>query len=248
MLKSINKNSANGRKCAIKPKSEPKPQNVNEPDSSKTASVNLATDMIKNTILISIGDKKTQTLVDSGASISCASKSFLSKTNIKIDRFAPSDISAIVGVGNTTHSVLGTLELPFKISGITISHKFYILEQLNHAIILGQEFMEKFKAKLDFDSKLFSILDDTVVASLITTEKGLARISAQTLLEPGHMSTVKVKISRRKNNETVLLEPLPNLQKLEIAGAKCLVKIQKQRALINMINPTNKTIELTRGP
>ena len=62
--------------------------------------VNVATSLDRNTILLEINGKKIQTLVDSGASVSCIQTEIFDKIN-KDDCFEirPSNIARIVGVG-----------------------------------------------------------------------------------------------------------------------------------------------------
>ncbi|MEW8546932.1 MAG: hypothetical protein AB2693_25745, partial [Candidatus Thiodiazotropha sp.] len=49
---------------------------------------------------------------------------------------------------------------------------------------------------------------------------------------------------RRQPNETVLLEPAPSLLKSQLAGAKCLVSLHKNKATFRLMNPTEQNINL----
>ena len=93
---------------------------------SAKMSVNVVSSMQENTILITVGGKKTRCLVDRGAQISIASLEFLKKTNINASSLKCADIHEIVGVGNDQYKVLGILEIPITISGIRIHYNFYI--------------------------------------------------------------------------------------------------------------------------
>ena len=55
---------------------------------------------------------------------------------------------------------------------------------------------------------------------------------------------IMVKLSRRKDGEEVLLEPVPELAKLHLAAARCLVKVTNGKAVLRLSNPTNQAIEL----
>ena len=78
--------------------------------------------MTGNTILLEINGKKIQTLVDSGASVSCFRKEIFDKIN-KDDRFEIrlSNIARIVGVGGERHHVLGETKITLKISGLKLN-------------------------------------------------------------------------------------------------------------------------------
>ena len=59
--------------------------------------------MQENTILVSIGGKKTCGLIDTGAQIFIVSLEILKKTDIYISSLKPAGINEIVGVGNEHH-------------------------------------------------------------------------------------------------------------------------------------------------
>ena len=106
--------------------------------------VNVVSPLQENTILVSVGGKRTRGLVDTRAQISIASLEFLKKTCIDVSFLKPADIHDVVGVGNEYHKVISTLHIPISFSGVKITYKFYILEQLPHAVILGMDFLKHF--------------------------------------------------------------------------------------------------------
>ena len=68
--------------------------------------------MTKNTVNISVNNRKTNALCDTGASVSCISKLFFEKAfPINKPSINPCHIQSIVGVGGTHHSVLGAIEI-----------------------------------------------------------------------------------------------------------------------------------------
>ena len=109
-------------------------------------SVKLVSSLQENTILVTIGDKKTPCLVDTGATISFASLTYLKKTGINCTHLKPANIKYITGVGNETHAILGKLEIPITISGITISFEFFIHQNLIHPFILGMDILKFIKS------------------------------------------------------------------------------------------------------
>lgn len=230
-----------GSQSATDSEQQPMKMNVETNENIKK-SVNVISSMQENTILISVGGKKARCLVDTGAQISIASLDFLRKTNLKISSLKSADIHEIVGVGNEHHRVLGILEIPISISGIKIHYKFYILEQLRHAVILGMDFLEHHKVQIDLDTKTVYIQEKLVAACYVKSKEGLARTDKGVTIPAGSEVDIQLRISRRKPGETVLLEPLPSLNLRNVAGAKCLVQIKKGRAPIRLLNPTNKDI------
>ena len=53
-----------------------------------------------------------------------------------------------------------------------------------------------------------------------------------------------VKVSRRKNGDEVLLEPWHSLTTEHITAAKCLVKVTDGKAVLRLINPTNRNVKI----
>ena len=206
--------------------------------------VNVVSPLQENTILVSVGGKRTRGLVDTGAQISIASLEFLKKTCIDVSSLKPADIHDVVGVGNEHRKVLGTLHIPISISGVKISYKFYILEQLRHAVILGMDFLEHHKVQIDLDRKTVYIQDKLVSACYVRSKEGLARTDKGVTIPAGSEVNVQLRVSRRKTGEIVLLEPLPSLYSHNLAGAKCLVQVRRGRAPIRLINSTDADIHI----
>ena len=209
-----------------------------------TASVSLVAPFHKNTILVSVEGRKTQALVDTGASISCVSLAFLRKTKLKDAVLHGCALQHITGVGGEQHRVLGQIEIPILVSGAKISFKFYVLDKLHHSLILGIDFLEYHKVKIDLDSGYVFIKEDVVCASLVRTKSGLARVYKPTTVPAGCEVEISVRVSRRKSDDVLLLEPVPYLQHKGVAGARCLVRVHKGKAILRVLNPTDTDIML----
>lgn len=219
--------------------------NQNLSQNSSSAQVNLITPMHKNTVQVMVNSTKTNALCDTGASISCVSKPFLNKALPSLSVLKPSPIKSIVGVGGEQHSVAGMFDLKINFDGLSVDFSFHVVESLHHTLILGIDFMEFHKVKLDIANKTMSIhsLHDTKVFSLLTNT-GYARTSAPINLEPKCEVNLGIKISRCQNGDQVLIEPVPWLSKFQTQGAKCLVSVKKGKAVMRIMNPTEKVIAL----
>ena len=211
---------------------------------SDKPSVSLVSSLQENTILVTIGDKKTRCLVDTGATISCASLAYLEKTGINCAHLKPADIEYITGVGNETHSVLGKLEIPLNISGIKISFDFFILQSLTHPVILGMDFLKFHRVQIDLDKRTVYIHDKLVSACFLKRKTGLARTGKCITIPAGSQMNIEVKVSRRKTGEVVLLEPIPNLESRHLAGAKCLVTVKRGKVPMSILNLTESDINI----
>lgn len=200
--------------------------------------------MIKNTVVVNVNGTRTNALCDTGASVSCISQAFLERAFPKNKpHFETSTIKTIVGVGGTHHAVNGLISLDICFGTVKLSSKFYVVKDLHHSLIFGIDFMEKHRVTLDIPSKKFIIQDFLKVCSL-TTETGLARTIRSVGIDPHSEVNVPVKISKTKSGTQVLLEPLESLSRQNILGAKCLVTVTKGRAVLRVINPTDKPVYL----
>lgn len=68
-------------------------------DKTKSAEINLAENLVKNTVAIYVSGVKTNALVDTGASISVISTAFLSKTTFENSVLQKPDYHFVNGVG-----------------------------------------------------------------------------------------------------------------------------------------------------
>ena len=200
--------------------------------------------MSKNIVSVTVNGRKTNALRDTGASISCISKTFFDKGfNDVYTKCTKSNISTIVGVGGTQHAVQSETNVDICFGSLTLNAKFYVIEDLHHSIILGIDFMEKHRVTLDISANKFIIEGSTKVCT-ITTYAGVARTVRSTAIDQQSEVTVPVKISRVQSGTEVLLEPLSSLPNKNIIGAKSLVVVRNHKAVMRVLNPTNKTVNL----
>lgn len=209
--------------------------------------MSVATSLTRNTIFIEIFGKRHQALVDSGASISCLSKSLYARLVARHQiNISSSKLSNVVGVGGERHTVLGDVKLKLNISGLQIDQTFAVIDSLHHDIILGLDFMTSNHVKIDFQQRCLSVGDDTVVVALACDSKlGYARPVKRFTISAQSETVVPVKVSGGYKNETVLLEPSEDLHALMLAGARCLVTTKGHKAALTIMNPTEKDITLS---
>ena len=219
-------------------------ESTSKPSSETPEPVCLVAPFHKNTILTTIGGKKTPALVDTGASISCLSKTFLDKTEYKDATLTPCALKEIIGVGGERHQVLGQTKIQLHIANVNISFPFYVLNTVHHSVILGMDFLKYHKVVIDLEAGTVFIRDSVVSASLIRTKAGYARAAKPTFVPAESEVEMSVKISKRHTNDIVLLEPAPTLQHLGLGGAKCLVKVNKSKAIFRVVNPSDQNINI----
>ena len=119
---------------------------------------------------------------------------------------------------------------------------FYVIEDLHHSIIIGLDLMETHNIILDIRAKQMHIHGPEVYVCQLRTCTAYARTRKPVVLKANSEVDIQVKIARVGNNKQVLLEPLSDLMKRNVMGARCLVKVQKGKAVLRLANPTDKNI------
>ena len=123
--------------------------------------------MTKNTVNVSVNDRKTSALCDTGASVSCISKQLFEKAlSLHQPNINPCHIKSIVGVGGTHHTVLGVIQIDVKFGTLGLTYSFYVTEDLHHSIILGHDLMETHSVTLGIRGKKMIIQDHIKVCDL----------------------------------------------------------------------------------
>ena len=81
-----------------------------------------------------IKQKSYIALLDTGADISCISADLAQNLiTQKVVKMQPSSLAMIRGVGGQTTRVLGSLDVPLKIAGLTIPQPFIVVDTLTHS-------------------------------------------------------------------------------------------------------------------
>ncbi|CAC5370038.1 Retrovirus-related Pol polyprotein from transposon 297 [Mytilus coruscus] len=204
--------------------------------------------MQKNASIIDIIGRKTHALIDTGAEITCCSIDFHSKLALS-DKLSKSDIPSIKGVSGHRLQVLGKVNRPISFKGAVFSYHVYVIDGLHHSFIIGCYFFHENKINIDFPRRVLQVPDKEnadipKVCMIQTTSTGLARTYYSVTISLFCEMNVGVKISKRNSGEIVLLEPVSNLEDYNLTSAKCLVKINKKRAVIRLMNPTNQEIHI----
>ncbi|KAK3095165.1 hypothetical protein FSP39_010953 [Pinctada imbricata] len=210
------------------------------------AEICLTQSLYLNKVTISIGNRKTHALVDTGASICVADKGFIDQTIYAGKVLKQPEHANIRGVTGNRLRVLGIIEIKFDIGGNTFTHPIHIIEGLGYSLVLGLDFMRAFNVLLDFQSNQMIFPDDhnTTTVSLIQYHNGLARTITNTIIPKRSEADILVRVSNTQNNVEVLLEPHPSLVDFHRMAARCLVRVNESKAIIRVLNPTHSDIKI----
>ncbi len=201
--------------------------------------------IVRNSISVKIGRCQTAALVDTGASLSVISKTTLIKAGFRLSQAQPSSLSHVSGVGGETHPVHGTISLSVRIGDMMCDHEFLILDKVQYAIILGQDFLQAKEAIIDYSSHRLSLHQGSIIVPITTLGSCLVKNISTVTIPPNTEMIIPVHIKQCKGKSTsLLLEPVSTLSTHNLAGAKCVVKTVKGKACFTVLNPTPERVIL----
>lgn len=103
-----------------------------------------------NSCSIRVGKYKIRALVDSGAEVSLINRRTFNLFKQKYQLKTNHNVS-LQSVGGNALNVDGYVELPFKIGGVLLKHRFYVVSNMNRRAILGRDWLEDNGVRLNFD-------------------------------------------------------------------------------------------------
>ena len=135
------------------------------------------------------------------------------------------------------------------LQGLRQDIECYVLDKLSQRFLLGNDFLLKTRAKMDFGSREISFYEDTVSLTLFDNNPSVPLIATlrRTVLPPKSESLVPVRLSRRLDNEVAIIEPLPMQDNQRYVLARTLVKPYRNRTFCRIANPTDHKIYINRN-
>ena len=161
---------------------------------------------------------------------------------------AQSDIPLISGVAGHITKVIGKVVLPIVIEEQNFSHPFYILDNMNHEVILGVDFLQEHKAMISFEANRLVFQDSTYVPLVC---KETARTTVRAVCNVSLPARTQTLLPVQCGNTSApygIIEPVPSLYSDEqLLGAKCVVQSIQGKTMYQVINPTDVDLEIRRN-
>ena len=167
------KPSNNGKLKQKTPKQIKSPVSTKESSKPNIFNINFSTQMNSNLLYVSVHDVPTRCLVDTGAMISCISKSLLQRIQQTFKDgqgpvLRPVPFAHAYGVGGEVLDVQGSVILDIRIEDKILSHKFHVFDRIHHSMILGMDFLTEKKCKLDLSTFTLSASEPNPVVCSLT--------------------------------------------------------------------------------
>lgn len=216
-------------------------------EQSEIPVVSLVAPLTKSVVKAKFGSYLTNSLIDTGASISCISENFL-KLAFPYEKVGISNFPHIKGVGGEIQIVLGSVMLDFFIEDTKFSQAFHVLPRLPSSVILGENFLQENDVVLDFSCNAMIISDSSsdkqyvnFIANSVQEICGLARTKEEICIPPNSEIQFKVRLPKMKNDSLVIIEPIESLTRHHgVAGGRSLSKVSNNAGIFRLLNPSQE--------
>ena len=181
--------------------------------------------------------------------MSACSQSFFDKIGVNPKCVKRPSIQLIRGAGGAVHKITAEAILEIQIEDLRIRHKFFVVPDLNHACILGFDFLTEYEVQISYENNTVTINDRQAQAKInLITNCNKARLTRAHFIPPGTIRTVQVQMPGRRLREgkIVMLSPSSQLAELQISLIECLVPSDKDKAWIQIANFQRTAVRLKK--
>ena len=202
-----------------------------------------------------IGERKTFTLVDSGADISILSKDAFNKIAPKhVSEFSTENCTPLQSVSGHELKNFGTAVLNVKMSRFSQPFRFQIIDGLKNDCLLGNDFLTEFGVKLDFGKKTMNI-DDNIIPLrpqrlTCKTTTGLIRVPHKVTISAQSYIEISATVNRAQLiGQDCEIQPLSNAPILGDEPGLCLAESvahvsTNRRIRVLLVNTTGRSYTL----
>jgi len=213
-------------------------------------SVNVITDDVNNNVVNvivnnSFGD---QAIVDTGSYLSFVDNNFCKKHNLRVTPLQPGESKSYIAAGETRITAIGSTNLELTFAGEKFVHNFQIIKNLSTNILIGVNFIRKYKCVAYLAQGVFTLEDARVTVPLVVKGEtlGLAKLKQQVTLQPNTQQIVSLICPKINNQKAFLLEPIVQEDGLGFCLPRTILS-NKGSHYCQVWNPTDDEIILYAG-
>ena len=202
-----------------------------------------------NCIAVKINSRSTRALIDTGSSVTAVSEEFFNKLKVPPHLLQRPNINNLVSANKTPLLNLGTVELHVNLQGISCAFRFCVLQNLNHDVLFGTNWLSLVKAKIDIAGRNMKIFDDLVSVPLISNHDraSLLCLAKPIRIPPKCEVILTVKSHPKYNNTISMVEAYKPVQQRLMSAARVLVMPRQSRTVCRLINIGNRPKRLKAG-
>lgn len=185
-------------------------------------------------------------MVDSGAQVSAISADYF-HANLQNKYSLEKAFLIVNGVSGALLKVKVKINITIEIGRLSLQQSVYVIHNSKHSFILGLDFLTKQKASLNLQSGITEVPivsgknNDSSICfiSLIKDENIPARSEVLVLIQT---------VNKNIRHKISLIEANPSLVgRQSVIGATCLVKIKENKSFLQILNPTNSKVRLSKN-
>ena len=198
-----------------------------------------------------MGKQKYRALVDSGAELSLMRRSVYNNLSNKPKLFKKN--ICLQSVSGQALKINGCVNLTFLIKGLTLTHTFVVVKDMNRNLILGHDWLKQNGVRMYFDLGFLRIDKTYVQLQEDIHISSVVRLRNKLVLKPLTSYAVDCRLQKNLGLDKEVLCELSEAEKGFIStepGVKLVGSVSKsknRRLPIMIMNTTQKTIKLRRG-
>ena len=208
-----------------------------------------------NLIKVELNGYSTLSLVDTGASRTVASEECRRQIGAPLQPLQHGEINKLYAADGRVVDIKGKIDCDVNINGLIIPFKILIVNHLTQKLIIGQDFLQYTKTKIDYADNSVTFFDDMVGANLLNNfknMKNIVRVSKSCRIPARTEAVIQgfsSKNSFRGNQVTqsFLLEALSKQPSQDYLIARTLTIPRQSKVVCRIINPTNRTLRFYKN-
>ncbi|CAC5363969.1 unnamed protein product [Mytilus coruscus] len=205
-----------------------------------------------NLIKIRVANHFGMAMVDSGATISAISADFYYANLQKTVPLEKAYLRQLAQVEQLLRAI-GQIHVTIEIGRLSMEQTFQVFENFRHSIILGLDFLDQQKARLNFDDKTLVLQSGITEVPLTNGENNdnsicfISLINDEVIPSRSEVIIPVQTVDKSIKSKIGIIEPNPALVgKQNIVGATCLVQIRNNKSFLQVLNPTNAKVRLSK--
>jgi hypothetical protein len=192
-------------------------------------------------VFVKINNRKTQALIDTGCARSCCSLSFTQKLHVNLLPLETDDPRWLFAATGQGVEAVGRVALSLNFSGLLIPFTFLVLSDLQPKILIGTDFLQSSKAKIDFEHNVIELADNLVSLPFDKSSKAEAELFtiAPVVLPPLSETLIPLVIPQKFVGKTCLIVPILTKIKPNIGVARTVIHPFNQHTMCRVLNATH---------
>ncbi|CAC5419072.1 unnamed protein product [Mytilus coruscus] len=171
------------------------------------------------------------------------------------DATVPLEKAYLLATGESGASLraVGQIHVTIEIGRLSMEQTFQVFENFTLSIILGLDFLDQQKARLNFDDKTLVLQSGITEVPLTNGENNdnsicfISLINDEVIPSRSEVVIPIQTVDRNIKSQVGIIEPNPALiGKQNIIGATCLVHIRNNKSFLQILNPTNAKVRLSK--